>query len=229
VAQTNGAGVVAALSGGVPIHSLQLVGDGLVIALAAGVDGAVELSRDCAKALRERFWEGDEELAAELDRVLAGDPESQLQPIPVDLEDLADVLEGELGGEPGAVDLITGEVWPAPALDYAEETDQDDAPDLEDAARWLVVGPDGSSEGYRDMVDFIATVREPDVAGRLDAAIDGRGAFGRFRRALDAYPNIEDRWHRFSADRRRGRARTWLADQGYRSVARPGGLRAVPP
>jgi hypothetical protein len=36
--------------------SLQLVGDGLLAALAQGVDGAKELATQCIGALRERGW-----------------------------------------------------------------------------------------------------------------------------------------------------------------------------
>ena len=46
-------------------------------------------------------------------------------------------------------------------------------------------------------------------------ALEGRGAFRRFRDELTRWPDIEDRWYVYSAERRRGRARAWLAAEGF--------------
>ena len=62
---------------------------------------------------------------------------------------------------------------------------------------------------------FIETVRDPGRADRLEIAISGRGAFRRFKDVLARWPGELDRWYAFSAERQRGRARTWLADAGY--------------
>ena len=85
----------------------------------------------------------------------------------------------------------------------------------EDSDRWLWVDCEGSRDGYRDMERFIGTVSDPGRADRLDIAITGRGAFRRFRDVLARWPEEVDRWETFSAERRRGRARAWLADAGY--------------
>ena len=61
------------------------------------------------------------------------------------------------------------------------------------------------------MVDFVATVTDPVLADRLDVALDGRGAFRRFKDVLDRDPDELTRWYVFFGDRRRGRARAWLA------------------
>ena len=64
------------------------------------------------------------------------------------------------------------------------------------------------------MQDFVAARSGPGVADRLGIAIDGTGAFRRFKDVLMRWPDEEDDWYRFSDERRRGRA--WLADAGYR-------------
>ena len=79
----------------------------------------------------------------------------------------------------------------------------------------------GSGDGYRDMVEFIGTVGDPARADRLDIAIQGRGAFRRFKDTLARWPAELDRWHAFSDERQRGRARAWLADAGYRPLTPP--------
>lgn len=98
-----------------PDHALQLIGDGLLGVLAAWADGVAELARRCVIGLRERGWEGDGELVG----VLEGDPVT--------------------GG--GRIDLRTGEVWPQPAIEYAEETGDFDADDRSGGCGSSVKGP----------------------------------------------------------------------------------------
>ena len=197
---------------------LQLAGDGLLVAVAQQVDGAALLAGRCATMLRDRFWDGDEELAVELEAAIGAQPPSGLTDVDVDLDELAEVLESnDVDG--GALDLATGEVWTASTIDYADETGEE-TPDLDDQARWLSVPADGPAEGYRDMQDFIASVDDPGIADRLRIAIDGQGAFRRFRDVLQRWESVEDNWYRFSDERRRARARAWLASTGYRPTQR---------
>jgi hypothetical protein len=72
------------------------------------------------------------------------------------------------------------------------------------------------------MEDFIATVDEASRADRLGIAIHGRGAFRRFKDTICRWPGEQERWYRFSDERRRGRARQWLSFAGYRvALKRP--------
>ena len=75
--------------------SLQLAGDGLIAAIKQRVDGAAELACDLVAALRQRGWDGDDELADQLDAQLGSGPAAMLRPLPVDLEELAGILEGD--------------------------------------------------------------------------------------------------------------------------------------
>jgi hypothetical protein len=221
VVSGDGPGLVAALSQE-PWHgdSLQLIGDGLVTAVRNATDGSAELARDCVHALRKRRWVGDEELAAALDAALGNGPTPMLRPLPVDLEELSMVLEGDPVHGGGRIDLHTGEVWPQPALEYAEETGEEEEAD-DDPDRWLWVQCEGSHDGYRDMVWFIEELDDPQFADRLARAITGRGAFRRFKDRLSERPELMTRWYAFSDDRHRGRARNWLAGEGYAPVPRP--------
>jgi hypothetical protein len=212
--------VVDALSAWLPAECLQAAGSALLAVSDRGVEAAVGLAVRCGGLLSDRDWEGDAELAAELDAAFGAGPASTLRPVPVDLEDLADALSGPLGGDPAVLDLETGEVWPAAALEYAREIDDMSAPVEPDGVRSVEVWPDGSEEPYRDMRDFIAGLDNGTLAAGLARAIEGRGAFGRFRDAVDRWPDEATRWHAFSDDRRLGRARAWLADAGLRPVSR---------
>ena len=120
-----------------PPDALQLIGDGLIDALGRRVPDAAALARACATELRDRGWDGDDELADQLDGLLGTGPAPLLRPLPVDLEELAGVLEGDPLSGSGRLDLNTGEVWPAAAIEYARETGEEDEDTSEDPDRWM--------------------------------------------------------------------------------------------
>ncbi len=72
------------------------------------------------------------------------------------------------------------------------------------------------------MEAFIETVQSARVQEVLTVAIDGRGAFGRFKNALLRYPDERERWFAFKQDRVRERVLEWLADEGIEAVEGPG-------
>jgi hypothetical protein len=205
------------LTGHDPGPLLQHAGDGLLIAVAQEVEGAADLVPGLVQALAERGADGDAVLAEQLFAATIGPPTGR-QPLAVDLEMLIDVLEGDLEyGYGGYLDLTTGMAWPEMAL---KDNPPDDLEELDlDDERWLFLPNLGSHEAWRDMRDFAAEQSDPVMAERLLDAIDGRGAFSRFRRALDRHPEHISAWRAFSDDRRLGRARSWLADAGYDAIA----------
>jgi Uncharacterised protein family (UPF0158) len=209
------AGLVATLSRvPSPADSLQLIGDGLLAAVRDGTEGSADLAQKCVNALRERRWAGDQELAQVLDAALGNGSTPMLRPLPVDLEELSMILEGDPVQGGGRIELRTGEVWPQPAIEYAAEAGEIDEDD-DDPERWLRVECEGSHDGYRDMEWFIDDLDDPQLADRLLRAISGRGAFRRFKDTLSERPELMTRWFAFSNDRQRGRARSWLATEGY--------------
>jgi hypothetical protein len=200
-----------------PADVLQLLGDGLAVALGARLDGVRPVVVECVAALRARGWDGDVELADQLDALCGVGPTPLPRALAVDLEQLSEILEGDPMSTGGVLDLRTGEVWPRSTMDFLDEGGDDvDAPDFEDLERFLWVRGEGSRDGYRDMVAFIDTIDDGDRGNRLGIAIQGRGAFRRFKDVLARWPDQLERWYEFSAERKRGRARAWLADIGYR-------------
>jgi hypothetical protein len=200
---------------------LQLAGDAVARAVHEAVPGATGLAGGWIEALRNRDWPGDDELAVEMEAALGRRPAPPLKTLAVDLEELSMLLETGLGEDGGAIDRQTGEVWRASTIEYFKEAMAEEAPDLEDSDRWLYVAAEGSSEGYRDMENFIASVADTGRADRLAIAVDGRGAFRRFKDTISRWPEEEERWYRFSDERSRGRARQWLTAAGYRTVSGP--------
>jgi hypothetical protein len=207
-----------------------VVGDALLLALAGDVERARPLAARCLEVLRERDWSGDVELADQLAPALEPIPAGAqtLLPVPVDLEDIVDALRGSdpFGG--GRLNLRTGEVILNPSfdpfgLDPAGEDNEDKNEDEQEEGDdgWLTVEPLGSRPGYRDMERFIATCRDALTVDQLTRAIDGTGAFRRFRITLEAWPELENSWYRYDEERWRGRAREWLADAGFRPASGP--------
>lgn len=71
-----------------------------------------------------------------------------------------------------------------------------------------------SREGYEDMADFIVTVGDEHLQELLEVAINGEGAFRRFKDVLACYPDERERWLRFKDDKVRERALEWLESIG---------------
>ncbi|MBV8948849.1 MAG: hypothetical protein JOZ95_25735 [Solirubrobacterales bacterium] len=91
----DGPAVVDLLRGvGADDDSLQLAGDGLIAAIMQRVDGAAELAGKLVVGLRQRGWDGDDELADQLEAQPGSEPAAMLRALPVDLEVLAGILEG---------------------------------------------------------------------------------------------------------------------------------------
>jgi hypothetical protein len=68
---------------------------------------------------------------------------------------------------------------------------------------------------------YADSVTDEKLRARLDRALQGRGAFRRFRDVLADGPDGLGPWHDFSDERHQGRARAWLAAAGYRVGTAP--------
>jgi hypothetical protein len=87
--------------------------------------------------------------------------------------------------------------------------------------RYLRIDPVSSREQYRWMERFIATVEEEELRRRLNVAIDGKGAFRRFKDALMSHPVDRERWFAFRSERLRSCMESWLTAHGIQSIERP--------
>jgi predicted nucleotidyltransferase len=78
----------------------------------------------------------------------------------------------------------------------------------------LFIDPLSSHESYADLEDFTALVRDPRARDLLERAIEGRGAFRRFKDTLFDFPELREAWFKFRDVRMERRALEWLADHG---------------
>jgi hypothetical protein len=92
-----------------------------------------------------------------------------------------------------------------------EEDIQDTDSKLERYAR---VPSIETSDAYQDMVDFVESVRDERLRELLFVALDGSGAFRRFKDVLLSCPNEREAWFAFKGERMLERARQWLTEMG---------------
>lgn len=158
-----------------------------------------------------RRFEGDDLLHEELLAMLQH-RQRDGEVIPVDLDELTTDM-GSRSEEPGAyLNSRTGEVVPA-LLTSEAYVGEDAVVDVE-SEEWLYLVDDGEY-GWHDMAKFVEAMPTGTVRDRLADAVEGRGAFSRFRRAVDD-ADLGAEWHAFSDDRKWGRARAELAGLGIR-------------
>ena len=132
----------------------------------------------------------------------------------IDLDELCSAMEDSSYEYEYYLDLDNGEI-----LLLSEYMDDGETRKLkgqieEDFDRYERIPKAESHEGYKDMVDFIATVEDEHLAELLEVAINGKGAFRRFKDVLLNYPEESERWFRFKDDRMEERALEWLDDIG---------------
>ena len=84
--------------------------------------------------------------------------------------------------------------------------------------RWLWVSCEGSRAGWEDMATYVAAVTDSHLREQLERAIEGKGAYRRFR-DLIAGEGLTQAWREFSDERQIGRAREYLAEQGIRATS----------
>ena len=212
------AGIVAALEGHEVSEVLQRAGLAVQVALQADLDRVSSLAISLVQQLQIRNLPGDEELAQDLLAGVQGEPPPG-QLLPVDLEELSGLIEGDpASNEGGFLDLQTGEVVPAFMIDEAM-VGADAVIDFDaDPDRWLRVPCEGSRAGWEDMAAYVAGVADSRLREQLERAIEGKGAYRRFR-DLIGDTGLRQTWQEFSDERQIGRARAYLAEQGIRATS----------
>jgi hypothetical protein len=159
-----------------------------------------------------------------------------MKKLKVDLKEL--VSEMEMGDNlelSGYLDTETGEIISMPdnvmrAVEDGDEAIADLADWEEDIAetaekilsdeknRFLLIPKRESREGYELMAAFAETVTSKGLREKVVIALDGKGAFRRFRNVLSHHPDELDRWYAFKDENMREEAVQWLLLHGIEPV-----------
>ena len=79
--------------------------------------------------------------------------------------------------------------------------------------RYIQIPESDSHDGYNDMVGFTATVKDEHLQNLLSVALNGKGAFRRFKDVLYKYPEEQERWFKHSREQTEQRVREWLESE----------------
>ncbi len=160
-----------------------------------------------------------------------------MKKLKVDLKELVSEMEmGENMELTGYLDVETGEIISMPDSVMAAVEEGDEA--VEDLAEWeqdlvetaekilsdeknrfRLIPKRESREGYEIMVAFAETIKGKGLREKLAIALNGRGAFRRFRSVLNDHPEELERWYKFKDDWMRKEAAGWLQDHGIEPEA----------
>ena len=132
----------------------------------------------------------------------------------IDLDELCSAMDDSSYEHEYYLDLQMGEILFI--LDYMDEEESDKLKDKidEQPDRYERIPKVESHEDYEDREDFIGTVEDDRLAELLQVAIDGKGAFRRFKDVLARHPQERERWFRFKDER----ALEWLNDIGISPI-----------
>jgi len=158
-----------------------------------------------------------------------------MKKLKVDLEMIANAMEDVarmdmdyyLNKEKGEV-IITSEE----TFRYAEEEEDEDKirenlPDWQkediklakdilfnNPDRYICIPERPSYEGYNLMVEFTEKVEDELLREKLNIALDGKGAFRRFKNVIADYPDYREKWFKFRDERLNKKVIEWLNSIG---------------
>lgn len=129
-------------------------------------------------------------------------------------------------------DTETGEIVDIPsevmsAVESGDEDEIDDLPEWEkdfigtaesvlsdETGRYVEIPRKPSYESYNLMLEFTGSVKGSRLREKLDIALDGKGAFRRFKNVLSGYPEEKKRWFAFKDRRLKQEVIEWLNSLG---------------
>lgn len=166
------------------------------------------------RTARREILSFDEEAMSNENTAAGG---AAIRDIPIDWEALEDAFENNAPEVHSYLHLVTGDVLRVvdgvadPQMHARIAADQN----------YLRIDPVSSREQYRWMERYIPMVEDPELQGKLGQAIDGKGAFRRFKDVLMAYAPERERWFAFRSERLRIFMEAWLSAHALNPIARP--------
>ncbi len=128
--------------------------------------------------------------------------------IPINWTDLETAFERNSPDTESFLDTRTGEVVTVTegAIDYSEQR----AKVQTGGEAFVRIEPAASREQYKWMERFVVGVTDEPLRERLVIAIDGKGAFRRFKDVLLNYPTERERWFSYRAELLHWAIQKWM-------------------
>jgi hypothetical protein len=161
-----------------------------------------------------------------------------MEKLKADLEMIANAMEDtDRTDMDYYLDKKTGEVivTSEETFRYAEEEDEDEIkenlPDWQkediklaqdilfnNPDRYICIPKRPSYEGYNLMVEFAEKVEDELLREKLSIALNGKGAFRRFKNVIADYPDYRKKWFKFKDERLNKEVIEWLNSIGIEPV-----------
>ena len=151
-----------------------------------------------------------------MDETLHDAPSASIRDVPIDWEALENAFENNAPEVHSYLQVMTGDVLRV--VDGVADPQMHAR--IASDPKYLRIEAVSSREQYRWMERYIPTVEEPKLRARLEVAIDGKGAFRRFKDVLMAYGSERERWFTYRSERLRTFMEAWLQAHGIQSVPR---------
>jgi hypothetical protein len=154
---------------------------------------------------------------------------------PVKLKDIVDELEIQMDEYKKYLNKATGEIITVSTeeLSIAEESEEgddfSDYPDwqrdsirdaldiIENWENYIELPDKWEIDEYRIMEEFCGSIKNDRISDALYSAIQGRGAFRRFKDAIHRY-GVEDDWYRFRKEALKNIAMEWCEENGIKYI-----------
>lgn len=156
-----------------------------------------------------------------------------MKKLKVNLDEITGLMEMRDSEDGYYLDLQTGKTVIIPSdLMYGgfEDDDHSSLPDWEKelvpiakeidegSERYVHIPERESHDAYDDMVRFTETMTNENLREKLFIALDGRGAFRRFKNVIHNHPAEADRWYAYEEEATARQAREWLTDMGIEPI-----------
>ncbi len=126
----------------------------------------------------------------------------------VKLSDIVEHVEMASDGNYTFYNELTGEFYWHSDFGYNEDNERD----IDEEEGWLRLPSQRDADEYEMMSDFADTVANSHKRGQLEIALSGRGAFRRFKDAVDRL-GVAKVWYAFRDRRYLEFAREWCEDE----------------
>jgi len=147
--------------------------------------------------------------------------------VPVNWTDLETAFERNSPETESFLDSRSGEVVTVTegAIDYTEQRTKVQS----GGEAFVRIEPAASREQYKWMERFVAGVTDEPLRERLVIAIDGKGAFRRFKDVLLNYPTERERWFSYRAELLHWAIQKWMEKEALAPREAPPWSAPKPP
>lgn len=138
-----------------------------------------------------------------------------MRTIPIRWVELETAFERNAPDTESYLDARTGEV--VTLVDGQPETAELRSRVIAGGEGFIKIEPASSREQYKWMERFVATVTDEALRERLVIAIDGKGAFRRFKDVLLNYPAERERWFTYRGELLHWQIQVWMEREAIES------------